>query len=141
MKRALLLLALMACGGDSPKETPAPADNTPQGETSTALAGEFTGVYRVVEGEIPLNEEFTVELWLFEDEAMTQPLADGDVSIDCRMPHHRHGMLADVELVHQGEGRYLAEGMMCHMLGEWELYVDRQSGPLTERVQWNFRLQ
>jgi len=63
------------------------------------------------------------------------------VVIDCRMPAHRHGMNVDVDLVHAGGGRYVAEGMMCHMLGHWELYVDRTRGPITERVQWDLWLR
>lgn len=142
MKRLVLFLALFGCGGgDAPAKPDTPATTqTPEGEGAWSNARGFYAVWRAVEGEVPLNEEFTAEVWLFEDEAGVRPLEDAAVVIDCRMPAHRHGMLSEVDLVHQGSGRYLAEGMMCHMLGHWELYVDLTRGPITERVQWDLDL-
>lgn len=144
MRRWLLLLPLVACGGETPAEDPAPTVETtdaPEGQGAWSNARSFYAVWRAVEGEVPMNEEFTAEVWLFEDDTCATPLEDADVVIDCRMPAHRHGMNVDVELVHEGDGRYVAEGMMCHMLGHWELYVDRTSGPITERVQWDLWLR
>lgn len=147
MRWVLLLVLCVGCG--EPDEPPSieweesvPPPLVPseiQGSWSNAHG--FYALWRAVEGEVPLNEEFTAEVWLFEDEACTRPLEDAQVVIDCRMPAHRHGMLQDVELVHQGGGRYLALGMQCHMLGHWEVYVDLTRGALTERVQWDLELE
>lgn len=143
MKRLALFLPLLGCGGSDAPAGPEAAAQTelPAGEGAWSNAHGFYAVWRPIEGEVPLNDEFTAEVWLFEDEAGTRPLEDAAVVIDCRMPAHRHGMLSDVDLLHQGGGRYVAEGMMCHMLGHWELYVDLTRGPITERVQWDLDLE
>lgn len=147
------MLALLACGrADAPVE-PGTSDGpgasspgAPQGPKQlgrvlrASNAGGFHASWEALGGEVPLNEEFSAEFWLFEDAAGTRPILDAQVVIDCRMPAHRHGMLTDVDLVPQGGGRYLAEGMMCHMLGHWELYVDLTDGQITERVQWDLEL-
>lgn len=164
--RGLVLAALVlaACGGQEPPAEPqpqpqpqprvelpgepivaaavdstrpaAPAPALPPGEGAWSNARGFYAVWRPLGGEVPFNEEFDAEVWLFADDFGTQPLADAAVSIDCRMPHHQHGMLHDVGLVPTGGGRYLAEGMLCHMLGYWELYVDVTRGAVTERAQF-----
>lgn len=138
-----LVLAPLGCGGANVPDAPtSPArPQLPAGEVSVSNAGGFHAIWRAIEGEVPLNEEFTAEVWLFEDEDGARPIENAAVVIDCRMPAHRHGMLTDVDLVHQGGGRYLAEGMMCHMLGHWELYVDLTRGLITERAQWDLELE
>lgn len=158
MKRAIPVLLLLGCGGAdepssvlerdetaSPREESAPTPEEQEPATAAELtasnAGGFHARWEPAEGEVPLNEEWTAEVWLYEDAAGERPLEDADVSIDCRMPAHRHGMLQEVELVHLEDGHYRAEGMLCHMLGHWELYVDLTRGPITERVQWDLDLR
>ena len=101
----------------------------------------FYAAWRPLPSAVPLNEEFTAEVWLFEDESRTRPIESAEVEIDCRMPAHQHGMLRDVELVPAGEGRYVAEGLLCHMLGHWELSIDLTRGPLVERAQFDVDLE
>lgn len=155
MKRSLVCLMLLAaCGSDEPTEevnteppTVVPVEESAEQEPATegngtwSNARSFYASWNVLEEEVPLNEEFTLEVFLYEDDSRQKPLEDAKVVIDCRMPAHRHGMKHDVDLVHQGEGRYLAEGMLCHMLGHWEIYVDVTMGRLTERAQWDIELQ
>ncbi len=148
MRYLILVGLLVGCGGAESETDPEPdlvpvVDGAPAPQTfdTDSNAGGFYARWRPLGGEVPLNEDYTAEVWLFEDGAGERPLEDADVVIDCRMPAHRHGMLQDVELVHQGGGRYLAEGMMCHMLGHWELYVDVTRGRITERAQWDIYVE
>ena len=61
------------------------------------------------------------------------------VRADAAMPHHGHGMT--VRPVTRADesmpGLFAVSGMMFHMLGEWELYIDITEGPYTERVIFN----
>ena len=148
MRRFILVALLFAACGEEPAEIEIQAEivpevdreptpsTLPEGEAAWSNARGFYAVWRPLDGEVPFNEEFDAEVWLYADDSGTQPIEDADVVIDCRMPHHQHGMLHDVELVPTGEGRYLAEGMLCHMLGYWELYVDVTRGAVTERAQF-----
>ena len=66
---------------------------------------------------------------------------DLTVAVDARMPAHQHGM-KQVPSVHPlGDGRFRVEGMLLHMTGHWELYVDVTSGAVTERAQWDLTLE
>ena len=67
----------------------------------------------------------------------------GEVSrivIDARMPAHGHGMNVEPALSIE-DGVLVARGMLLHMIGHWELYVDLTRGPLTERAQFDFELR
>lgn len=137
----LLAAVLAACSGEDGARGAAAA--CPEGSAAWSNAGGFYAVWRPLAepAEVPLNEEFEAEVWLFTDDSCAVPVEGAEVAIDCRMPAHRHGMLHDVALEHRGGGRYVAEGMLCHMTGRWELHVDLTRGALTERAQFDFVLE
>lgn len=58
------------------------------------------------------------------------------VRADASMPHHGHGMTVRpvAQPVVAKPGAFEISGMMFHMPGEWELYIDITDGPYTERV-------
>lgn len=153
MRRIALIALLIAGCGEEPAgieiqaEIESDADREPgaaelpAGEATWSNARGFYAVWRPLDGEIPFNEEFDAEVWLYADDSGAQPIEDANVAIDCRMPHHQHGMLHDVDLVPTGGGRYLAEGMLCHMLGYWELHVDVTRGAVTERAQFALEVE
>ncbi len=43
------------------------------------------------------------------------------LSIDARMPAHRHGMNYKPEIAPRGDGAYEARGFLFHMPGRWEI--------------------
>jgi len=43
------------------------------------------------------------------------------LAVDAWMPAHRHGMNYRASVRALGDGRYLAEGLMLHMPGHWQL--------------------
>ena len=43
------------------------------------------------------------------------------LAVDAWMPAHRHGMNYRASVRALGDGRYLAEGLMLHMPGQWQL--------------------
>ena len=143
---ACLPLALIAtaCSGDRPPVQ----DNAAEGQVllpkgvslKASNRGGFYAAWQPSTEFVPLNEEFDARVWLFRDAKGLQPLEVDAVSIDCRMPGHRHGMLHDVSLDSQDDGSFLAQGMLCHMAGNWVLHVDVRREELTERAQFEFHL-
>lgn len=52
--------------------------------------------------------------------------APENLKVDAHMPAHRHGMNYVPSIKRLGPGRWLAEGLMLHMPGEWELVFTLQ---------------
>ena len=63
------------------------------------------------------------------------------VTADAAMPHHGHGMNFVPRTTALGEGRYRIEGMLFHMRGRWELFVDVEHDGLLERAQWTLEAE
>ena len=56
---------------------------------------------------------------------LLQPAVEGaELFVRCEMPAHGHGMNVEPKAQEEGSGRYLVDGMLLHMTGEWELGVD-----------------
>ena len=82
-----------------------------------------------------------MEFFVTASRARDVLLAPEVVVIDARMPGHGHGMIYDVSAELTGSGTYIARGMLFHMTGHWELYVDITDGAWTERAQFDIELE
>jgi len=102
--------------------------------------GRYWVVYIPQVAEIPLNEEFDMEVRVF-DAATRSWLVNADLTLDARMPAHGHGMKIDAAPVQNADGGYDVPGMLLHMVGHWELYVDLTEGAITERAQFDIELE
>jgi hypothetical protein len=76
-------------------------------------------VFRTVPPVIEIGRHFAVDALVCGDG--TAPVL---TRVDATMPEHRHGMNYRPTLAAKGGGRYLAEGLMFHMPGRWELTFD-----------------
>ncbi len=96
--------------------------------------GSYRIVCQVLADPIPVNEPFDMNVWVLDrnDEVAAEYDA---VSIDAAMPHHRHGMNQYPAVTKIEAGRYHVDGMLFHMPGYWEIYVDVANGPAVERGQ------
>jgi len=159
MSRAILAtvaLAVLGFGGDEPAaERSGGASGTPgeggapaaaaevRGETleATSSGGRYVARVTPLVASIPMNEPFGVSLTLTDPETGDRFTDYDEVSIDARMPAHKHGMLRDVGLVEQPDGSLRADGLLLHMYGHWEFHVDVRMGPRFERAQVSVRLQ
>jgi hypothetical protein len=123
---------------DSPSATessdPAPASGPRTTGTMTSATGSFTARWSMP-APIPVADPFTVEIGLFADPACTVPLDDGQCRIDAAMPHHGHGMNVAPRMRREGPGRWKAAGMLLHMPGRWELFIDLDRDGFVERAQ------
>jgi hypothetical protein len=66
--------------------------------------------------------------------AKGQGAAPAGLRVDATMPEHRHGMNYRATVAPQGGGRYVAEGLLFHMPGRWQLLFDVETRGATERL-------
>lgn len=150
---ALLALVLAACGapaGGAPPASPVagpaasaaepPAPDLSGYAVATSLGGMFTAAWRPLGGPVPENELFELEVLLFEGADTATPLTGAEVLVSAWMPEHGHGMNRRPEAVEVAPGRYRVRGMLLHMEGFWELFVDVILGGVSERAQFELTL-
>ena len=61
--------------------------------------------------------------------------------IDATMPEHRHGMNYRPTVIDGPDGRFLAEGMLFHMPGRWQLIFEVRSANRTERLTRDLQVE
>jgi hypothetical protein len=145
----LVLLGLLGagCASAPPVESaPPPAAAPPaaapwaDGVAGTSNDGRYTVVYRPRGGPIERGETFALDAWVL-DASGRRPLRDVTLSVDAAMPQHGHGMNRVPEVRADGDGHFVVEGMLFHMVGRWELYLAVTRGPQTERAQFEVLLE
>jgi hypothetical protein len=95
-------------------------------------------VYRTVPAKIGVGQHFAVEARVCAKGAGGPPTA---LRVDADMPAHRHGMNYRAKVVPQGDGRYVAEGLLFHMPGHWRLLFDVEAGGRRERLTADLTLE
>src|SRR5579862_5808494 len=145
----LLLLAVVmaAAAGCTPAKPP--SGTIPKGSPPPPVTIESNwGGYRVTveprTGTIPLNEPFDLRLLIERTPAFNagSPVISGiDVAVDAEMPAHHHGMTRVPRVTRLAGGAYLAEGLLFHMPGHWQLYVDITEDGRTDRAEVGMDLQ
>jgi len=147
-----LLLFVLAAGGCDRAESPSPPSATEapttvaptpiarSGEAWTA-GGRWFVRWRTREEGMPTLEPFSLELEVLESPDGPPAPVDVVVRLDAAMPHHGHGMNFVPTVRSLGEGRHLGEGMLLHMGGRWELFVDVSRDGVLERAQWTLEVE
>jgi cytochrome c peroxidase len=138
-----------ACDGpsvskeDGSREAAAPAEPVaPEAayEVASSPGGMFTAAWRPLARTVPVNELFEIEVLLFEGRGTGQgadkPLTGAKVQASAWMPEHMHGMSRRPQTVETAPGRYLVRGMLLHMEGAWQLFLDVMAGGKSERVEF-----
>ncbi|HLY07706.1 MAG TPA: hypothetical protein VKW04_00245 [Planctomycetota bacterium] len=87
---------------------------------------------------IAVNQPFDVSVLVTPKSAPSGTL---DVMVDARMPAHFHGMNRTAKITRGSGNSWKAEGLVFHMPGRWELYVDVSDGGVTERAQLDVDLK
>ena len=120
-------VALLIAASVLPAPAAAPCE-TPPGFAPRARveAAGVTVLFRTVPETIEVGRHFVVE-------AVVCPRAPG-LRVDARMPEHRHGMNYGPRVSARADGVHVAEGLLFHMPGRWQLVFDVEHGGRTERL-------
>lgn len=103
-----------------------PAGFAPRGRVESAGV---VIVFRTLPPAIELGRHFAVEALVCGTGA-----APVLARVDAQMPEHRHGMNYRASVTAKGGGRYVAEGLLFHMPGRWELSFDVDDGGRRTRL-------
>jgi hypothetical protein len=114
---------------------PAPESDATSGHTITSSRGTYVLTFTPEPEEIPLNDLFTLDVVVVDAERGAPVGEDTDLTVDAGMPAHRHGMNTRPVVERTGPGRFVVDGMLFHMSGEWELYFDVTRNGVTERAR------
>jgi hypothetical protein len=132
------LVALLAAAGVPAVALGAPPScETPPGfEPSGRLASANVVVlYRTVPAPIAVDRPFAVEAVV-----CPAPVGPEGFAVDAYMPEHRHGMNYRPRVSRRADGVYLAEGLLFHMPGHWQLRFDVARDGRNERLSADVEL-
>lgn len=91
-------------------------------------------------GEIRVGEPFDIVATVRFNTGALVPLRVS-ATADAYMPRHFHGMNVTPTTTRTGDGVYTTEGMVFHMTGLWEVYIDLSNLGVTERAQFEFEVE
>ncbi|MGH7390009.1 MAG: hypothetical protein ACREM3_11230 [Candidatus Rokuibacteriota bacterium] len=91
----------------------------------------FIVVFRTAPPRVAVGRHFSLEALVCARGSGPAPTG---LRVDAHMPDHRHGMNYRATVTARGDGRWLADGLLFHMPGRWQLVFDVESGGRTERL-------
>jgi hypothetical protein len=101
-------------------------------------AADVVVLFRTVPSPIEIGRHFTVEALV----CPTPPIGvAAGFMVDARMPEHRHGMNYRARVFRKPDGIYVAEGLLFHMPGLWQLMFDVERGDRMERLTTDIDLE
>jgi hypothetical protein len=133
--RLLACLAAGALAGAAVMDAVAQGCNAP----GTRVESErYVVIYRTTPAKIAVGKHFTVDALVC---AKGQGASPTGLRVDATMPEHRHGMNYRPTVAAKGPGRYVAEGLMFHMPGRWQLVFDVEGKGGTDRLATDITLE
>jgi hypothetical protein len=123
----------------APEAKPTSTAEAARALRQTSLGGYYV-TYETTPAVIPVNKIFSIDVRVCTDAAMQQPAAGVQIGADGAMPSHHHGMNLTPKVEKVGEGRFKVTGMLFHMPGPWELYLDVRGSGETERARFEVEL-
>lgn len=93
--------------------------------------------YRVEPAPLEVGRHFAMRIQFCRDDV---EIALDSFRIDAVMPAHGHGMNYRVGLSQIREGVYLAEGMLFHMPGDWQVVIDFEHAGQRRRALLDIKL-
>lgn len=138
--RLLLIAVALGVGLVAPVAQAAPACEAPSGFTGASRleSADVAVLYRTLPAPIEVNQPFLVEAIVCPAPPIGQAAG---FKVDARMPEHRHGMNYRAHVSRRPDGVYVAEGMLFHMPGLWQLMFDVERGGKTERLMKDIDLE
>lgn len=87
---------------------------------------------------ISVSEFFALEIAVCAADGQPMPRT---VRVDATMPEHQHGMNYRASVRPRGPGRFVAEGLLFHMPGRWQLSFEVNVGGAREVLTADVDLQ
>lgn len=139
---ATIMIAAPACNTSSrvrsePSAHQAGTENPDSDKARETSNGSFFVTYAPKPDPIPLNQLFELVIRVFSGTERSKPLTDVSIEVDAAMPAHHHGMNLVPRVTAAADGSFLVQGMLFHMPGDWELYIDVRSGDKKERARFD----
>jgi hypothetical protein len=94
----------------------------------------YTLAYRAKPAPIAVSRHFALEFAVCANDGKKMP---DSIRVDAHMPEHRHGMNYKASVKPAGAGRYIAEGLMFHMPGRWELIFELSADGQADRLTYS----
>ncbi len=137
MRRSGLAALALAALGLAPAAAAAAPCEAPRGFVPRGRieSGGVVVLFRTVPVAIEIGRHFSVEAVV----CATPP--GRALRVDAQMPEHRHGMNYRATVSAGRDGRYLAEGLMFHMPGRWQLLFEVERAGGTERLAADLDLE
>jgi hypothetical protein len=114
--------------------------SAPKTFKAVSNAGAYQVACRPSPTKIVRNLPFDLQIAITDvySDKLAEPVK---VSADARMPEHYHGMVRQAVVQQLSSRLFLAKGMMFHMDGLWEVYVDIERNGVIERAQFTLVLE
>lgn len=129
--RWILVAVLVAIpGSPGAAAPPEGCDSAVAGRTRIA-SDRHVVVFRIEPPSIAVGQHFSLEAVVC---ARAPGAPASGLRVDAHMPEHRHGMNYRATVSARGDGRYVAEGLLFHMPGRWQLVFDIETGGGTARL-------
>jgi len=153
MKNSIAMLVLVVVAGcsspgGSGTSKPARPDSAPAESPSAAetiritdAGNTFQVAFRPDPHPIEASKPFSLHVDVSRRPSGAPIGEEASLVVDAAMPEHRHGMNTQPRITRVGPGRFLAEGMLLHMPGRWELYFDIVEGAVTRRATYVIELE
>lgn len=140
---SVLCVLLTACSQRAVRNTDDQAGPSAGFHEVVSNGGAYRVRYQTRPQPIPMNEPFAIDV---EIEPVTRNGDEGQPSeimlhVDADMPEHGHGMNTRPQVERRGPGRFAVSGMLFHMPGYWEVYLDITRDHRTERAQFEVTLE
>jgi hypothetical protein len=91
----------------------------------------YVVVYRTLPAKLAVGQHFAIDARVC---AKGQGAPPTGLRVDATMPEHRHGMNYRATVAAKGGGRYVAEGLLFHMPGRWQVLFDVEARGTSERL-------
>ena len=101
--------------------------------TVATASGNYAIDYSFSPDPIPKNEHFSMQLVVTRKDGGNLP-EDFSILVDADMPAHGHGINTAPEIKILPSGTYQVDGLLFHMGGQWELYIDVMEGGIPDRA-------
>lgn len=99
----------------------------------TTASGDYAIDYTFTPDPIPKNEHFSMNMVITRKDSVDLP-EDLTVQVVADMPAHGHGINTAPEIQQLPSGTFQVDGLLFHMSGQWELYIDVMEDGIPDRA-------